>query len=141
MMGGGSSRVGSSISSLCSGHRTRTQSRSRRSGVPEWCGCGCRPVLRWSGTDSNPNKPFFGCPNYNTSGKRWCGLFVWADTGQDEPVEKPESYGDNHEVKMNFDWRLGRLEEDVRNQKLVNQLLVLVVSVLIVLIVILYCKA
>ncbi|XP_015938511.1 uncharacterized protein LOC107464119 [Arachis duranensis] len=140
-MGGGSTRVGSSISSPCSGHRTRTQSRSRRSGVPEWCGCGCRPVLRWSGTDSNPNKPFFGCPNYNTSGKRWCGLFVWPDTEQDEPVEKPESYGDNHEVKMNFDWRLGRLEKDVRNQKLVNQLLVLVVSVSVVLIVILYCKA
>ncbi|RYR28793.1 hypothetical protein Ahy_B01g052974 [Arachis hypogaea] len=116
-MGGGSTRAGSSISSPCSGHRMRTQSRSRRSGVPEWCGCGCRPVL---------------------SGKRWCGLFVWADTGQDEPVEKPKSYGDNHEVKMNFDWRLGRLEEDVRNQKLVNQLLVLVVSVLIVLIIILY---
>ena len=67
MMGGGSTRVGSSISSPCSGHRTRTQSRSRRSGVPEWCGCGCQRVLRWSGTDSNPNKPFFGCPNYNVS--------------------------------------------------------------------------
>ncbi|RYR22270.1 hypothetical protein Ahy_B03g067557 [Arachis hypogaea] len=133
-MGSGSTRVGSSISSPCSGHRTRTQSRSRRSGVPKWCGCGCQPVLKWFGTDSNPNKPFFGCPNYN------CGLFVWAETGQDEPVEKPESYGDNHEVKMNFDWRLGRLEEDVQNQKLVNQLLVLVVSVLIVLIVILHCK-
>ncbi|RYR76971.1 hypothetical protein Ahy_A01g001464 [Arachis hypogaea] len=88
-MGGGSTRVGSSISSLCSGHRTRTQSRSRKFGVPEWCGCGCRPVLRWSGTDSNPNKPFFGCPNYNKSGKRWCRLFVWADIGQDEAVEKP----------------------------------------------------
>ncbi|RYR06614.1 hypothetical protein Ahy_B05g073923 [Arachis hypogaea] len=129
MMGGGNTRAGSSISSPCSGHRTRTQNRSRRSGVPEWCGCGCRPDLRWSGIDSNPNKLFFSCPNYNVN------------TGQDEPVEKPESYGDNHEVKMNFDWRLGRLEEDVRNKKLVNQLLVLVVSVLIVLIVILYCKA
>ncbi|RYR19503.1 hypothetical protein Ahy_B03g064286 [Arachis hypogaea] len=140
-MGGGSTKAGSSISSPCSGHRTTTQSRSKRSGVPEWCGCGCQPVLRWSGIDSNPNKSFFGCPNYNTSGKRWCGLFVWTDTGKDEPVEKPESYGDNHEVKMNFNWRFRRLEEDVRNKKLVNQLLVLVVSVLIVLIVILYCKA
>ncbi|RYR59212.1 hypothetical protein Ahy_A05g025046 [Arachis hypogaea] len=66
-MGSGSTRVGSSISSLCSGHRRRTQSRSRRSGVPEWSGCGCRPVFRWFGTDSNPNKLFFGCPNYNVS--------------------------------------------------------------------------
>ncbi|QHO01512.1 Zinc finger GRF-type protein [Arachis hypogaea] len=22
--------------------------------VPHWCGCGLRPILRWSGTDSNP---------------------------------------------------------------------------------------
>ncbi|RYQ88459.1 hypothetical protein Ahy_B09g095637 [Arachis hypogaea] len=140
-MGGGGTGAGSSISSPSNGHRTRTQSRSKRSGVPEWCGCCCRPVLRWSRTDSNPNKPNFGCPNYNTSGKRWCGFFVWADTRQDEPIEKPESYGDNHEVKMNFDWRLGRLEEDVRNKKLVNQLLELAMSVLVVLMAILYCKA
>ncbi|MED6211152.1 hypothetical protein PIB30_070892 [Stylosanthes scabra] len=55
---------------------TRTPIRSRATRVSEWGGCGCRPVLRWSGTESNPNKPFYGCPNYNTSGKRWCRLFV-----------------------------------------------------------------
>ncbi|RYR47021.1 hypothetical protein Ahy_A07g032923 [Arachis hypogaea] len=38
------------------------------------CGCGTRPVLRWSGTDSNPERPFFGCPNYNVV---W--LFLWVD--------------------------------------------------------------
>ncbi|QHN97927.1 Zinc finger GRF-type protein [Arachis hypogaea] len=36
-------------------------------------------VLRWSGTDSNPGRPFLGCPNYNTVGKKWCGLFMWVD--------------------------------------------------------------
>ncbi|RYR61074.1 hypothetical protein Ahy_A04g018182 [Arachis hypogaea] len=47
---------------------TRSSSQSRASGVPQWCGCGCYPVLRWSTTEANPNKPFFGCPNYNING-------------------------------------------------------------------------
>ncbi|RYR48715.1 hypothetical protein Ahy_A07g034777 [Arachis hypogaea] len=129
-MGGGSTAGGSSVHSPSSWNRSRTQTKRRRSVPPEWCGCGCRPVLRWSGTYSNPNKSFYGCPNYNTSGKRWCELFVW--------VEKSESCGD--EVKMNFDWKFRRLEEDVQMQKVITQLLVLAVFVLIVLLVILYCK-
>ncbi|RYQ87732.1 hypothetical protein Ahy_B09g095268 [Arachis hypogaea] len=43
------------------------RSRTRPSRVPERCGCGCRPVLRWSKTNTNPDKPFFCCPNYNSS--------------------------------------------------------------------------
>ncbi|XP_020961087.1 uncharacterized protein LOC110263693 [Arachis ipaensis] len=140
MIGGGSTGGGSSVRSPSSWNRSRTQTKSRRSAPPEWCGCGCRPVLRWSGTDSNPNKPFYGCPNYNTSGKRWCGLFVWADSVNEKQVDKSESCGDDYEVKMNFDWRLRRLEEDVHMQKVIIQLLVLAVFVLIVLLVILYCK-
>ncbi|QHN98248.1 Zinc finger GRF-type protein [Arachis hypogaea] len=138
MIGGGSTGGGSSVRFPSSWNRSRTQTKSRRSAPPEWCGCGCRPVLRWSGTDSNPNKPFYGCPNYNTSGKRWCGLFVWADSVNEEQVEKSESCGD--EVKINVDWRLRRLEEDVQMQKVMTQLLVLGVCVLTVLLVILYCK-
>ncbi|QHO20094.1 Zinc finger GRF-type protein [Arachis hypogaea] len=65
MMSGGSTAGGSSVRSPSSWNRTRTPTKSRRPGPPEWCGCGCRPVLRWSGTESNPNKPFYGCPNYN----------------------------------------------------------------------------
>ncbi|QHO31741.1 Zinc finger GRF-type protein [Arachis hypogaea] len=40
---------------------------SQRLAVSEWCGCGCRPILRWSRTKTHPNKLFFGCPNYNLS--------------------------------------------------------------------------
>ncbi|RYQ84064.1 hypothetical protein Ahy_B10g102958 [Arachis hypogaea] len=36
-------------------------------------------LLRWSGTDSNPGRPFLDCPNYNTVGKIWCVLFLWVD--------------------------------------------------------------
>ncbi|RYR55350.1 hypothetical protein Ahy_A06g030586 [Arachis hypogaea] len=53
---------------------TRTPNRSRRSGLLEWCSYDCRPIFKWSGVDSNPNKQFYSCPNYNTSGKRWCEL-------------------------------------------------------------------
>ncbi|RYR36969.1 hypothetical protein Ahy_A09g041905 [Arachis hypogaea] len=126
MMGGGSTAGGSSVRSPSSWNQTRTQTKSRRSASPEWCGCGCRPVLRWSGTDLNPNKPFYGCPNYNV------------DSVNEEQVEKSESCGD--EVKINFDWRLRRLEEDVQMQKVITQLLVLAVCVLTVLLVILCCK-
>ncbi|RYR33246.1 hypothetical protein Ahy_A10g047809 [Arachis hypogaea] len=125
-MGGGSTAGGSSVRSPSSWNRSRTQTKSRRSVLPEWCGCGCRPVLRWSGTDSNPNKPLYGCPNYNV------------DSVNEEQVEKSESCGD--EVKINVDWRLRRLEEDVQMQKVMTQLLVLGVCVLTVLLVILYCK-
>ncbi|RYR46887.1 hypothetical protein Ahy_A07g032746 [Arachis hypogaea] len=139
-MGGGSTAGGSSVRSSSSWNRTRTQTKSRRSVPPEWYDCGCRPVLRCSGTDMNLNKPFYSCPNYNTSKKRWCGLLVWADSVNEEQVDKSESCGDDYEVKMNFDWRLRRLEEDVHIQQVITQLLVLAVFVLIVLLVILYCK-
>ncbi|QHO38809.1 Zinc finger GRF-type protein [Arachis hypogaea] len=54
--------------------------------VPHWCGCGLRPILRWSGMDSNPERPFYGCSNYNTTGKRWCGFFKWADVEEEEAI-------------------------------------------------------
>ncbi|QHO10826.1 Zinc finger GRF-type protein [Arachis hypogaea] len=122
MIGGGSTACGSSVRSPSSWNRMRTPTKSRRLGPPEWFGYGCRPVLRWFGIESNPNKPFYGCPNYNSSGKRWCRLFVWADSGNEEQVDKPKSCGDDYEVKMNFNWRLQRLEEDVHMQKVITQL-------------------
>ncbi|QHN79047.1 F-box protein [Arachis hypogaea] len=57
--------------------------RDRGGKVPHWCGCGLRPILRWSGTDSNSERPFYGCSNYNTTGKKWCGFFKWADVEEE----------------------------------------------------------
>ncbi|MED6214680.1 hypothetical protein PIB30_105630, partial [Stylosanthes scabra] len=111
MNGCGSQALGSSMRST-----TRTPTRSRATRVPEWCGCGCRPVLRWSGTESNPNKPFFGCPNYNTSGKRWCGLFVWADVGGEEMFGEEASTMESDQEKLNLAWRMGKLEAELRTQ-------------------------
>ncbi|RYR54366.1 hypothetical protein Ahy_A06g029628 [Arachis hypogaea] len=97
---------------------TRIFSRSRASSIPQWCGCGCRPVLWWSTTESNPNKPFFGCPNYNVNGKRWCGLFVWADNEKEDVGGRVISTEDSDQVRVNLVWRIGKLEAKVRTQKL-----------------------
>nr|XP_025703404.1 uncharacterized protein LOC112805213 [Arachis hypogaea] len=140
MFGGEGQASRSSIRSISNGYRAKTQNRSRPTRVPERCGCGCRPVLRWSGTNSNPNKPFFGCPNYNTNGKRWCGLFVWADVGQEAVPAKSESVNYNDEQKMTEDWRLEKLESDVRSQKFMIKLLFLVVSVMLLLLVVVFWK-
>ncbi|RYR40510.1 hypothetical protein Ahy_A09g046266 [Arachis hypogaea] len=114
--------------------------RSRRSVVLEWCDCGCRPILRWSGTESHPNKTFFRCPNYNTSGNNLCGLFVWADSVQDEVPLKSDEEDEHGGMKMNIAWKVGKLKEDVRNVKLMVQVLGLRVFVLFVFVLMLMLK-
>ncbi|RYR34281.1 hypothetical protein Ahy_A10g049057 isoform A [Arachis hypogaea] len=95
-----------------------SSSRSRASGVPQWCGCGCRPVLRGSTIEANPNKPFFGCPNYNVNGKRWCGLFVWADIGEEDLRGRVMSTMDGDQIRVDLAWRIGKIEAEVRTQKM-----------------------
>ncbi|MED6113852.1 hypothetical protein PIB30_074713 [Stylosanthes scabra] len=135
MNGCGSQAPGSSLRST-----TRTPNRSRANRMPDWCGCGCRPVLRWSGTESNPNKPFFGCPNYNNSGKRWCGLFVWADLGGEEMIGREDPIIETDMGKLNLAWRIGKLETEMRTQKLYMSVLMVVVTFLISFGVIVFCK-
>ncbi|RYR11238.1 hypothetical protein Ahy_B05g079702 [Arachis hypogaea] len=96
---------------------TRSSSQSRASNVPQWCGCGCHPVLWWSTSEANPNKPFFGCPNYNVNGKKSCDLFVWADIGEEDLREMVISNVDGDQVRVNLAWRIGKLEAEVRIQK------------------------
>ncbi|XP_020990277.1 uncharacterized protein LOC110277497 [Arachis duranensis] len=114
----------------CTRSTTRTRSRNRPSRVPERCGCGCRPVLRWSGTTTNPDKPFFGCPNYNTRDKTWCGFFLWADDVEEEEEHEGRvdaTAVDNEQVRVNLAWRIGKLEADMRTQKSMIQFLGIVV--------------
>ncbi|RYR02936.1 hypothetical protein Ahy_B06g081764 [Arachis hypogaea] len=115
MMGGRSTTARSSVRSPSSDNWVRSQSWNKSVKVSEWCGCSSRPVLRWSETESNSNKPFFGCPYYNTRGKTWCGMFVWANIEQDEGVGITDSDRVNGEMKMNLAWRVGSLEDDVRS--------------------------
>ncbi|RYR47810.1 hypothetical protein Ahy_A07g033774 [Arachis hypogaea] len=84
-MASASNAVGSSNNPRSFGSIMRRMNKNRNSRLPEWCGCGSRPVLRWSATDSNPERPFVGCPNYNIS-KRWCELFLWVDKIFEEDV-------------------------------------------------------
>ncbi|RYR26855.1 hypothetical protein Ahy_B02g061165 [Arachis hypogaea] len=121
--GTGSHVAGSSNRSSSTKNWRGSTTRSRQGRVPDWCGCGCRPVLRWSRTEMHPNKPFFGCPNYNTSEKTWCGLFIWADCVQEELHERAISRDDDGDRKMNFAWRMGKMEADIRNIKFITQVL------------------
>ncbi|RYR12790.1 hypothetical protein Ahy_B04g070146 isoform B [Arachis hypogaea] len=121
----GSHGAGSSNRSSSTENWRRSTTRSRQGRVPDWCGCGCRPVLRWSGTETHPNKPFFSCPNYNVSkgGKTWRGLFVWADCVQEELPERAVSGDDDGDRKMNFAWRIGKMEANIRNLKFISHVL------------------
>ncbi|QHO53683.1 Zinc finger GRF-type protein [Arachis hypogaea] len=77
MLGSSSQDSGSSSRARSHGGWVKNAHRDRgdRGGkVPHWFGCELRPIIRWFGTDSNPERPFYGCSNYNTTGKRWCGF-------------------------------------------------------------------
>ncbi|RYR60971.1 hypothetical protein Ahy_A04g018063 [Arachis hypogaea] len=101
MVGHANEGDGSSIRST-----TRTPSHSRASRVPERCGCGKRPVLRWSGTDTHPDKPFFG--------------HVVED--DNDNFEEAVAYN-NEEMNVSPALRIGNLEAELRSQKYVIQML------------------
>ncbi|MED6225809.1 hypothetical protein PIB30_097233 [Stylosanthes scabra] len=106
---------GSSSRSRTQSAWARTSFRGGGSKLPQWCGCGLRPVLRWSGTELNPDRPFYGCPNYNTSGQRWCGLFVWADGEEDEAIARRTQCETKVDpLKINLGWRVSKLEDEIR---------------------------
>ncbi|RYR56421.1 hypothetical protein Ahy_A04g017276 [Arachis hypogaea] len=122
MVGGGNTAAENSNHCPPTDNWARSQSRNRSARVPEWCGCGYRPILRWSGTESNSNKPFFGYPNYNIRKKTWC-----------EESAGIEDYDRvNGRMKMNLAWRVGRLENDVRSQKFMTNLLMVAVFMMVV---------
>ncbi|MED6139661.1 hypothetical protein PIB30_085958 [Stylosanthes scabra] len=81
-------------------------------------GCSSRSrssILQWSGTELNPDRPFYGCPNYNTSGQRWCDLFVWADGEEDEGMAgKTQCETKVDQVKINLGCRVSKPEDDIR---------------------------
>ncbi|RYQ93567.1 hypothetical protein Ahy_B09g099837 [Arachis hypogaea] len=133
-MASASNAVGSSNNPRSFGSTMKRMNRNKDSRLPEWYGCGSRSVLRWSATDSNPKRPFVGCPNYNISGKRWCRLFLWVDKILEEDVitcdGRTSPSIDNKEWKMKIVWKLERLEYEVRVLK-VGGILVSVFMLLI----------
>ncbi|RYR69752.1 hypothetical protein Ahy_A03g016303 [Arachis hypogaea] len=138
MMGGGSNHISSSNNRCLERSCGRRTTRSSQERVPDRCGCGSRPVLKWSGTEANPGRPFYGCPNYNLQsvGKRWCGLFMWADKVADEEEESDRgNYGfEMEEWRMKFAWKLEKLECEVKALKLAFCLLLVVVTVIVIVI-------
>ncbi|QHO00882.1 Zinc finger GRF-type protein [Arachis hypogaea] len=86
MLGSSSQDSGSSSRACLHSGWVKNAHRDRGGKIPHWCGCGLRPILRWSETDSNPKRPFYGYSNYNTTGKRWCDFFKWADVEEEEVI-------------------------------------------------------
>ncbi|RYR44078.1 hypothetical protein Ahy_A08g040453 [Arachis hypogaea] len=136
MIGCASQGQGSSTRST-----TRTWSRTRPSWVLERCGYSCRPELRWSETNTNPDKLFSGCPDYN--GKTWCEFFLWADDVEEEEEHERRVDAttiDNEQVKVNLAWRIEKLEAKVRTQKCMIRLLGIVVFFTVVVILVMTLK-
>ncbi|QHO00306.1 Zinc finger GRF-type protein [Arachis hypogaea] len=110
-MASASNAVGSSNNPRSFGSIMRRMNRNREARLPEWCACESRPVMRWSGTDSNPGRPFLGFPNYNTVGKKWCRLFLWVDKVLEEDViacdDRTRHSVDDEEWKMKIAWKFG----------------------------------
>ncbi|QHO45095.1 Zinc finger GRF-type protein [Arachis hypogaea] len=124
MMRSTSQGSGSCNRSHSHGSLERNPNRARSGKVPHWCGCGMRPVLRWSGTEANPERPFFGCPNYNSSGNRWCELFVWANGVEEEDmIGRHETENSIEYWKMNVGWKISAIEAEIRNLKIWNSTL------------------
>ncbi|RYR73322.1 hypothetical protein Ahy_A02g007685 [Arachis hypogaea] len=122
-----SNAAGSSNNPRSFGSIMRRMNRNRDSRLPEWCKCGLRPVLRWSMTDSNPGRPFVGCPNYNVSDKKWCGLFMWIDKILEEDMITCD--GRASPLIDNEEWKM-KLESEVRVLK-VGGVLVFVFMLLV----------
>ncbi|RYR33911.1 hypothetical protein Ahy_A10g048583 [Arachis hypogaea] len=136
MIGCASQGQGSSTRST-----TRMWSQTRPSRVPKRCGCGCRPVLRWSGTTTNPDKPFLVVQI--TMSKTWCGFFLWTDDVEEEEEHEGRvdaTAVDNEQVRVNLAWRIGKLEAEVRTQKSMIQFLGIVVFFTVVVVLIMTLK-
>ncbi|RYQ95215.1 hypothetical protein Ahy_B08g090276 [Arachis hypogaea] len=86
MLGSSSQGSGSSSRARSHGSWVKNAHRDKSEKVLHWCGCRLRPIFRWFGTDSNPERPFYGCSNYNTVDKRWCGFFKWVDVEEEEAI-------------------------------------------------------
>ncbi|KAM6557247.1 hypothetical protein CsatB_004266 [Cannabis sativa] len=43
------------------------------------CGCGFESVIRTSRTIDNPNRKFYGCPNYKNKLNRGCNFIMWIE--------------------------------------------------------------
>ncbi|RYQ95176.1 hypothetical protein Ahy_B08g090237 [Arachis hypogaea] len=167
MMGRGNNHVSSSSNRRSERRYGWRTVRSNDERLPDRSGCGNRPVLKWSGTEANPGRPFYGCPNYNVSdfylciqlaslliqfvtfllhghemwlqsvGKRWCGLFMWANKVLDEEeVNDRDNRGfELEEWRMKLAWKIGSLEFEIKALKLAFCVLLVIVLVVIVIVV------
>ena len=48
----------------------------------------------------------------------WCGLFVWADIGEEDLRGRVMSTVDGDQVRVELAWRIGKIEAEIRTQKM-----------------------
>ncbi|XP_061374475.1 uncharacterized protein At4g04775-like [Gastrolobium bilobum] len=73
--------------------------RSGRRRVAPLCKCGRHNVVYTSKTIRNPNRSFFGCPNFKEK-KPHCNFFTWVDDATSDTMELE-------------DWTINKLELNV----------------------------
>ncbi|XP_061349467.1 uncharacterized protein At4g04775-like [Gastrolobium bilobum] len=74
-------------------------SRSERRRAALLCKCGRNNVVYTSKTIRNPNRSFFGCPNFKEK-KPHCNFFTWVDDATSDTMELE-------------DWRINKLKLNV----------------------------
>ncbi|XP_061350505.1 uncharacterized protein At4g04775-like [Gastrolobium bilobum] len=75
-----SSGLGGPSGSTSFGCRTTSRTGGRR------CKCGRQTIVYTSKTKRNPNRAFFGCPNFKDK-KPFCNFFRWVDDVFNERLE------------------------------------------------------
>ncbi|KAF8045858.1 hypothetical protein N665_4280s0002 [Sinapis alba] len=69
----------------------RRRRGDRERGIPKFCSCGEEAVIKTSGTEKNPGRLFYCCPNGSEGDK--FHLFTWTDERVVEEIEDLKSLG------------------------------------------------
>ncbi|QHN94407.1 uncharacterized protein LOC110265162 [Arachis ipaensis] len=92
-----------------------TRARKKKRFVVLRCNCGIHAILFLSSTQSNPNRLFFGCPNFKTA-ESHCKYFLWLDEYvsqfEEEQINDDSLYGRNPKQNHLLDTTIS-LEEKV----------------------------
>ncbi|QHN86725.1 uncharacterized protein DS421_16g548700 [Arachis hypogaea] len=96
--------------------------RKKKRFVASRCNCGIHAILFMSSTQSNPNRLFFGCPNFKTA-ESHCKYFLWLDEYvllfEEEQINDDSLYGQNPkqnhllDAAVSMEKKLTKLEDKV----------------------------
>ncbi|QHO53472.1 uncharacterized protein DS421_2g48260 [Arachis hypogaea] len=101
--------------------------RKKKKFVAPKCNCGIHAILFMSSTQSNPNRLFFGCPNFKTA-ESHCKYFLWLDEYvslfEEEEINDDNLYGrspkQNHllDAAVSMEMKVTKLEDIISGLEL-----------------------